>query len=131
MSAPRRVHVPSGFTSTSTGKVRAYCSCGERTTPRVDQRRAVEALESRHGYSSARCELCGHDYDADIDVPRGRRYDRLEVLTDPELGDQALVCRDAPQRCRDGAARRQVQLDRAAADALDVELPRPRLRVVR
>jgi hypothetical protein len=105
--------MPAGFTPASGGKVRAYCSRGERTTPRVSEARALEALESEHGYSTGTCGLCERDR-SDIDLTRARRYDHLEILTDPVNGDQILVCRTDQEGCRARAEQRQVQLDRRA-----------------
>jgi hypothetical protein len=67
---------------------------------------------------------------------RGRDYagrsweqvrDDLQILTDPGHGE-FLACRGALAACRDGAAQRQVRLDRAAFESFGAEPPR--LRVV-
>jgi hypothetical protein len=128
---PTRVHLMSGF-APSGHRVRAVCSCGYQTTPRVDERRALEALTSEHGSTRPVCALCGRDYEG-RDWLQLRRD--LQILPDPysddRVLDQFLVCRDAPQACRDGARQRQVHLDRAVAEAWGLpELTRPRLRVV-
>ena len=106
--------------------VRAVCSCGHATTPRADEQRALRALASEHGQTTPRCAVCDRDYE-------GRSWeqlrDDLQILTDPDHGE-FLACRGAPQACRDGAAQRQVHLDRAAFEQLGAEPPRPRLRVV-
>lgn len=118
----RRVCFPSG-TLTAGTKVRAVCTCGFRTTPRADQAHALTALLSEHGYTEPVCALCGADY-------RSHSWSQLctrdlQVLTDPATGDEFLACQGMPQSCRDGAARRQTHLDRAAADSLGIELPAP------
>ena len=126
-TGPHRVHLPWGIVPAGQ-KVRAVCSCGHRGAPHADRDRAVEALLSRHGSNSPRCALCGRDH-------HGHHWDELrdrylEILIDPGTGDEILVCRGMPQSCRDGAAQKQLHLDRKVADGFGLELP-PRLRVVR
>jgi hypothetical protein len=130
MSEVRIVHIAAGFTS-SGDRVRAACSCGFRTTPRVDRRRALVALQ-QHGLDPPVCTLC--ERDARDRSPATStvldQYRRLEVITDPETGEQFLACRDDRRACNDLARRRQVELDRAAFEAFSLEPPRPQLRVV-
>ncbi|GLY55198.1 hypothetical protein [Lentzea sp. NBRC 102530] len=127
-AGPKRVHLPSGYLP-SGKRVRAGCWCGWITTPRVDQRRALEALLSEHGFTDPVCKLCGADYN-------GRSWDEIlsrhvEILTDPVNEDEFIVCRHLPQSCRDGATQRQLHLDQAAGAALGIEMPRPKLRLIR
>ncbi|MEU1986146.1 hypothetical protein [Nocardia sp. NPDC019395] len=124
----RIVHLPSGFTS-SGEKVRACCTCGWRTTPRVSEARALSALLNTHGHNDPLCQLCRRDYSG-LDWFEMLTH-HVEILTEPASRKQFLVCRGLPKSCREGAAQNQVHLDRAAADLLDIELPRPTLRVVR
>ena len=123
---PRRVHLMAGF-APSGKRVRAVCSCGEATTPRADQARALAALLAEHGTTRAQCALCGRDHDGES---WQRIRDALTILDDP-LDGEFLACRDMPRSCREGAAQRQVHLDRAAFDALGVAKPPPALRVVK
>jgi len=122
----RRVHLMNGFLPAGR-RVRAVCSCGYRTTPHTDEFRAREALATEHGQSQPRCAVCGRDYE-------GRPWQQilidLQILTDP-IDGEFLACRDAPPNCRDGAAQRQVHLDRAGFEQLGAEPPRPRLRLIR
>lgn len=120
-----RVHLPGGFLP-SGARVRAVCLCGWVTTPRVDQARALAALLDGHGHDEPVCVLCGKDYN---DRPAQRWRDGLQVLDDPS-GGQFVVCRGMPRACQEGAAQRQVHLDRAAFEAFGAEPPRPRLRMV-
>ncbi|GAB3901753.1 hypothetical protein GCM10029964_091020 [Kibdelosporangium lantanae] len=125
---PRRVCLPWGYLP-SGRNVRAVCSCGHHTTPRVDQARALDALLSEHGHTMPVCQTCGTDY-------TGHSWEQLrhdlEILTEPATGDEFLTCRGMPRSCRDGGAQRQLHLDRAAEEALGVPLlpERPRLRVI-
>lgn len=129
MPTPRKVHIPSGIV-TSGRKVRAVCSCGHATTPRVDERRALEALGVEHGSTEPTCGLCGRDRGA-YGVPEPRRYDHLRITTDPLTGEQFLACRDDETTCRDLSRQQQVHLDRDAFEAFGAEPPRPRLRIVK
>jgi hypothetical protein len=72
--------------------------------------------------------LCGADYAGTDWLTLRSRY--VQVLTDPVTGDEFLTCRDLPRSCRDGAAQRQLHLDRSAAEAFGLVLPPPALRVV-
>ena len=126
---PRRVHMPAGFTPAGR-KIRAHCTCGYRTTPRVDERRATEALESEHGETKPVCDLCGREH-FEQGGRRSRRFDHLRVLVDDATGHQFLVCSDDEPACHDRARQQQVRLDRAAFEALGIELPRPTLRLIR
>jgi DNA invertase Pin-like site-specific DNA recombinase len=128
---PLRVHVPDGFIPAGVNgdKVRAVCACGWKTRARPDEQKARATMESQHGYMEPVCDLCGRDRQ-DHDRPYRYRYDHLEVLTDPDTGDQLLVCADDQKACRDASAQRQVHLDRAAADALGLPDIRPSLRVI-
>src|SRR5262249_8522645 len=99
------VHLMDGFLPAGR-KVRAVCSCGYQTSPRVDERRALQALESEHGYTRPVCVLCGRDYE-DRTWQQLRDMD-LQVLTDPATGAEFIACRDAPPACREGAAQRQI-----------------------
>ncbi|WP_033247439.1 hypothetical protein [Nocardia carnea] len=124
------VHLPAGYLPAGR-KVRAVCSCGQTTTPRVNEDRALAALLAEHGWTPPICALCGTDHQG---YP-GRDWDSLrlhdvEILVDPATGGTFLVCRGMPRSCRDGAAQKQLHLDRAVADGFGFELPRPRLRVV-
>ena len=121
----RRVHLMAGF-APSGRRVRAVCSCGEATTPRASMQRALAALLAEHGTTRPRCVLCGRDYEG---LSWQQVRDALVVLED-RLDGEFLACRDMPQSCRDGAAQRQVHLDRAAFDALGIEKPAPMLRVL-
>ncbi|OJF14509.1 hypothetical protein [Couchioplanes caeruleus] len=124
---PRRVHLPAGFLPAGR-RSRAVCTCGHPTTPRADEARALTALLTEHGSTRPVCSLCGRDFD---DFPREALIGRsVQILTDPVSRAETLVCKDAPQSCREGAAQRQVQLDRAAYDELGIEGPRPRLTVL-
>lgn len=115
----RRVHVPAG-TFLSGRRFRAACSCGWVSTPRVDERRAVEALETEHGYEDAICALCGRSRD-DMGLPWADRYRHVEVLTDPASGDQFLACSDDQEECRTLSAQASQKL---------TEVRRPVLRVI-
>jgi hypothetical protein len=108
-------------------RVRAVCSCGEATTPRASQARALAALLAEQGTSRPRCTLCGRNYEGQ---PWQEIRDALVVVFDVGIDGEFLACRDMPQSCRDGAARRQVHLDRAAFDALGIPKPAPVLRVL-
>ena len=122
---PRRMHLMAGFAPSGT-RVRAVCSCGEATTPRADQARALAALRAEHGTTHPQCAVCGHDYE-------GQSWQRIRdalVILDAGADGEFLACRDAPKSCLDGAAQRQVHLDRAAFDALGVDKPPPVLRVL-
>jgi hypothetical protein len=123
---PRRVHLMQGF-APSGRRRRAVCSCGQTTTPRADDARALAALLAEHGTTEPVCALCGHDYS-------GRTWQQLrdtdlQILTDT-LDGEFLACRDMPKACREGASQRQVHLDRAAFDGFGIEMPRPRLEVI-
>ncbi len=122
----RRVCLPWGFVPTGR-QVRAVCSCGFRGAARVDDERARNALLNLHGVNQPVCHLCGKDHSGH-DWEELRRY--VGIMTDPATGDRFLVCRDMPRACRDGAAQRQLRLDRAAADELGASLPRPTLRLL-
>lgn len=128
---PLRVHVPDGFLPAGVNgdKVRAVCACGWKTRARPDEQKARATLESQHGYMQPVCHLCGRDRQ-DKDRPYRYRYDHLEVLTDPDAGDQLLACADDQKACRDASAQRQVHLDRAAANALGLPDIRPSMRVI-
>ena len=117
--SPRLVHVPAG-TLPSGRRFRAVCSCGWVSTPRVDERRAVEALETEHGYQDAVCAPCGRDRD-DPGLPWGDRYRHIEVLTDPASGDQVLACSDDQAACQTLSAKAALE---------SVAAPRPSLRVI-
>jgi hypothetical protein len=121
----RKVHLMAGF-APSGHRVRAVCSCGEATTPRASQARALAALLAEHGTTRPRCALCGRDYEG---LSWQRIRDGLVVLDD-RLDGEFLACRDMPRSCRDGAVQRQVHLDRAAFDALGIPKPSPVLRVL-
>jgi hypothetical protein len=61
----KRLHFPTGYAPAGRGKVRAACHCGWTTTPRVDRRRAFQALLDDHGYTGAgtidpSCGICGY-----------------------------------------------------------------------
>ncbi|MEU7802556.1 hypothetical protein AB0B10_25180 [Micromonospora arborensis] len=120
------MHLVDGFLPIG-GRVRATCSCGHTTTPRVDETRALAALRADHELSPPICALCGHDY-------TGRSWYQLRtvdlrILTDSTNG-QFLACRDLPTSCLDGAAQRQMHLDRAAFEGFGLPVPAPRLRVI-
>lgn len=124
---PRKVHIPAGAQPVG-NKVKGVCACGWTTRPQPDEERALANLESQHGYRAETCEVCGRDRH-DFDLPHRDRYAHPRVVTDPDTGDQLLVCADDLQACQDAAARRQRELD--TADALDIDSPRPTLRLVR
>lgn len=123
---PRRVCLPSGYTS-SGQKVRAWCTCGYGTTPRVSRARALDALLTDHGHTAPICALCGKDHSGHDWLTLRTRY--VEILTDP-LDGPFLVCRGMSRACMDGAAQKQLHRDRAAADGFGFDLPRPSLRVI-
>jgi hypothetical protein len=126
MSAPRQVHVLAGIFGGGR-RIRAACWCGWTTTPRVTKERALAAFRAAHPTDPLVCALCGRTRSEPDYLGRPAA---LRVLDDGEL-PPILVCRDLDRACRDGAAQRQVHLDRAAFDAFDAEPPRPRFRVVR
>jgi len=125
MAETARPHLFSGLAPAAGDKVRACCTCGYRTSPRVSRVRARNALEADHGTSLPTCGLCGRTRWERDEIGR---YTDVEVLTDDQVGDHMIVCRDAPSRCRDLAARRQVDLDRAV---LGDATPPPTLRMIR
>lgn len=125
-TVPVVVHLMAGFLP-SGRRVRAACSCGYTTTPRTDEARALAALRAGHELSTPVCALCGHDY-------TGRTWRQLRdldlrILTASPT-EQVLACRDLPQSCLDGAAQRQLHLDRAALEGLGLPVPAPRLRII-
>jgi len=126
-TGPRRVHLPWGYLPVGQ-RVRAVCSCGFGTSPRVDERRALDSLLSEHGVDSPVCWLCGTDHHGHS--WEELRTSHLDVLTDPATGDQFLACRGMPRACRDGAAQQQLHLDQAAADQLGIDIPRPKVRLI-
>jgi hypothetical protein len=126
-AAPRRVHLIDGL-APSGRKVYAVCSCGFRTTPRVSEGRALAALVQTHPLTDPTCALCGAEHAGHGWLALRSRY--VQILTDPATGDEFLTCRGLPRSCRDGAAQRQLHLDRAAADAFGLEPRPPALRVV-
>lgn len=134
-----------GYTSAGR-KVRAWCTCGWQSTPRVDERRALDALESEHGFSDSVCARCGRDRGHDLVLTWRERYTHLQLLVDGEPHadvlaavrasyatdeawsvwrerDQVLVCADDLETCRALATQRQADVDEPP--------PRPTLRVVR
>lgn len=125
MAATDIPHLFSGLAPAAGGKVRACCTCGYRTSPRAGLVRARTALEVDHALSLPTCGLCGRTRSDRDEIGR---YTDVEILTDDQVGDHMIVCRHAPQTCRDLAARRQVHLDRAV---LGDTTPPPTLRVVR
>lgn len=130
----QRVHAPDGYTSAGE-RWRAWCSCGWSTTPRVDQARARQALERQHGWSDAVCQLCRRErpgFDAVGRFAHLRLYSWEETGQRGGLGpEQWLACADDTRACHDLSAQRQLHLDKTAFDALGLELPDPRLRVIR
>lgn len=124
---PRTVHLPTGYTHVGK-KIRGWCACGYSTTPRVDQARALDALLSEHGYTDPLlCELCDANHSGSVWAAVLRR---IEIRDDHD-GTTYVVCRGMPKSCQDGAARKQLRLDSAVSAAFGIDLPRPRLRVVR
>jgi len=125
----RRICLPWGFLPAGR-RVRAACSCGVTTTPRVDRDRALQALLAEHGYTEPTCVLCDRDHleGQSLHQWNAVRNQRVEILSD-EYGP-FIVCRGMPLSCRDGAARKQLRLDSNVADAFGFALPRPRLRLV-
>jgi hypothetical protein len=121
-TAPRRVHLIDGLVP-SGRKVCAVCTCGARTTPRVSEDRALAALVESHPLTEPTCVLCGADYAGTDWLTLRSRY--VQVLTDPVTGDEFLTCRDLPRSCRDGAAQRQLHLDRSAAEAFGCQICQP------
>lgn len=109
-----------GFTPAGR-KVRAVCTCGLLTTPRVDEARAADA-RSEHANSHVVCARCGRDRE-DRNLFGQERYNHLRMLVDGEpmdmptalaevlaIGDddrwtawrerdQVLVCRDDLELC--------------------------------
>lgn len=126
-SDSRRIHLMTGF-APSGRRVRAVCACGYATTPRIGEQRALDALQAEHGSSRPQCALCGRDY-AGHSWQQLRDTD-LRILTDPATGAQFLVCRELTQDCSDGAAQRQLHLDRAALESRGLPVPAPRLRLL-
>jgi hypothetical protein len=108
---PRRVHLLADVTA-SGRRFRAYCTCGWSTTPRVDRRRAIEALETGHGYQDPVCDLCGRNR-TDTDLPWSQRNDHVRLLVDEPNGDQLVVCRDDTRACSDLTRRAQLQVVRS------------------
>ncbi|MEV0732278.1 hypothetical protein [Polymorphospora sp. NPDC050346] len=124
---PSLVHLVAGLLGAGR-RVRAACSCGHTTTARADDARAIAALRAEHELTAPVCVLCGHDY-------TGQSWQQLRdvvlrIFTTPTTGEQFLACRDMPQSCRDGAAQRQMHLDRAALEGLRLPVPAPQLRVI-
>jgi hypothetical protein len=103
------------------------CHCGYTTTPRASEQRALQALHSEHGQQAETCDICHRDRH---DPGARRPFEHLRVITDPDNGDELLVCADDQQACNDAGRQLQVQLDRAAFDSLGIEMPRPRLRLI-
>ncbi|MEH1124774.1 hypothetical protein [Micromonospora sp. CPCC 206061] len=126
-AAPRRVHLIDGLVP-SGGRVYAVCTCGARTTPRVSEDRALAALVEAHPLTEPKCALCGADHAGHDWLALRSRY--VQVVADPATGDQFLACRGMPRSCQDGAAQRQLHLDRAAAEAFGLEPRPPAVRVV-
>jgi hypothetical protein len=107
---PRRVHLLADVTA-SGRRFRAYCTCGWSTTPRLDRRRAIEALETGHGYQDPVCDLCERNR-TDTNLPWSQRNDHVRVLVDEPNGDQLVVCRDDTRACSDLTRRAQLQVVR-------------------
>jgi hypothetical protein len=96
---PRRVHLLADVTP-SGRRFRAYCTCGWSTTPRVDRRRAIEALETGHGYQDPVCDVCRRDR-TDTNLPWSQRNDHVHAFVVEPNGDQFVVCRDDRRACSD------------------------------
>ncbi len=127
-AGPVRVHLIDGL-ARSGARVRAVCTCGYATSPRANEERAVFALRVEHELTEPVCALCGTEHSGHDWQSLRSRY--VQILTDPGTGDQFLTCRGLPRSCQDGAAQRQVHLDRAVAESFGIELRRPDLRIVR
>lgn len=124
MSTSQKVHILVECTAVGR-RVRAHCTCGWSTTPRVSGRRAREALEAEHGYTDPVCALCGRDRSEGL--PRTRRYENLRVINDEQSGEQYLACLADDPECFD-----LVQQEVAEANwALKPPPPRPALRLIR
>lgn len=126
-AASTTIHLPWGFLPVGK-RVRAACSCGFRTTPRVDQSRAQDALLSEHGFTRPVCQLCDADHEGHSWLELRTRY--VEIVTDPATGEQFLACRGMPRSCSDAARQKQLHLDQSVAAAFGIELPRPSLRLI-
>lgn len=75
------------------------------------------------------CALCGRGRWA-TDGVAGRWAD-LEILTvDGRPAEQVLVCRTDRRTCHDLADQKLMHTDRAAFEALGLELPPPHLRAI-
>lgn len=123
---PKRVHLVDGFARYA-GGVRAVCTCGEATTTRTSEDRALTALLADHGQTRPECALCCHDYSG---LPWQQFRRRLTILHDKVEDTQFLACTDMPPSCRDGYAQRQMRLDRAAFEAFGIEPPPVQLRLI-
>lgn len=123
-------HIPGGFLS-SGARIRAACSCGWTSTPRVDEAHAKLALESEHGLSAPLCALCGRDRGREGVAMADRYRDLVVVSADhDDASETFLVCRNERVICHDLTAQAQVHLDRAAFESLGMSAPGPRLRVI-
>src|SRR5688572_17243954 len=93
-TGPRRVHLPWGYLP-SGKRVRAACSCGWITTPRVDKRRALDALLSEHGYTDPVCATCETDHSRHSwDELRNKV---IEIMRDPSRDEEWIMCRGMPR----------------------------------
>lgn len=108
----RRLHFPTGYAPAGRGKVRAACHCGWTTTPRVDRKRAFQALLDEHGYTGGgtidpSCGICGYTMKArgndryftelryPWDVFKPLMQDGRPYVTPPAEGSREVyVCRD-------------------------------------
>ena len=118
MSTSQKVHILVECAAVGR-RVRAHCTCGWSTTPRVSGQRAREALEAEHGYTDPVCALCGRDRSEGL--PRTRRYENLRVINDEQSGEQYLACLADDPEC----------FDRFFRLAGIEPPPRPRLRLIR
>ncbi len=103
---PPQVHLPAEYRTDGRGRVRAVCSCGHATTPRITQDRALTVLLEEHGYTDPICAVCGTDHYDGAGRVRSR-WDALlrhiEIVDDPVTGGTALVCRGESRPCRPAA----------------------------
>lgn len=97
---PTRLHFPEGYTQ-SGRKWRARCHCGWPTTPRVDRKRAYDALLAEHGYTgggtiATPCAICGETVKAHAtDLYWTELRYPWEVFRPLQDGDREVyVCRD-------------------------------------
>lgn len=95
-----RLHFPEGWIERG-GKVRACCHCGWATTPRVNRKRALDALYVEHGYTgrgsiATECAICGETVRAHgTDLYWSELRNPWEVFRPLVDGNrEVFICRD-------------------------------------